>query len=156
MVANRIVKVEPSPPRRLLGVGLLLVVGFLLIVTGMASIQVTNPYSLIQIGVSLAVFWSAWRVYRATSSHIVLKGGCIISSDGTLIARVDKITRVDRSLFAFKPTNGLLLLLDEPMASAWQPGLWWRIGRRVGIGGCTPRSQAKQLAEVLEDRKAGD
>ena len=33
--------------------------------------------------------------------------------------------------------------------AAWQPGLWWRLGNRIGVGGMTPGSQAKAMAEII-------
>jgi hypothetical protein len=35
------------------------------------------------------------------------------------------------------------------MGFAWVPGLWWRIGKRVGVGGVTPSQPARYMAEVM-------
>lgn len=134
---------------------MLLVVGVLTMVTGANTLEADIALAMLQLAISLLAIWTAWRFYRATTQHLVLGTEAITSSDGSVVARIDNICRVDRSMFAFKPTNGLLLHLDEPMDNRWRPGLWWRMGRRVGIGGCTPRHQAKQLAEALEARQSG-
>ncbi len=31
----------------------------------------------------------------------------------------------------------------------WRPGLWWRVGRRIGVGGMTPASQTKFMSEII-------
>ena len=33
-----------------------------------------------------------------------------------------------------------------------EPGLWWRIGRRIGVGGVTPASQSKVMADLITAR----
>jgi len=62
---------------------------------------------------------------------------------------VADIERVDRGVFAFKPSNGFLVRTREPSARAWRPGLWWRFGRRIGVGGVTSANQTKAMSEIL-------
>ncbi|NBB81601.1 MAG: hypothetical protein GVY36_19530, partial [Verrucomicrobia bacterium] len=71
------------------------------------------------------------------------------STDGTVIARVEEIEHLDRGFFAFKPSNGFLMRLSTKKKARWEPGLWWCLGRRVGIGGVTPGSQSKAMAEII-------
>ena len=35
------------------------------------------------------------------------------------------------------------------MPAAWTPGIWWRLGRRIGVGGLTGEDAA--MAELLEE-----
>ena len=42
-----------------------------------------------------------------------------------------------------------MILLKTPGRRVWRPGLWWRLGRRVAIGGVTAASQTKPLADIL-------
>jgi hypothetical protein len=53
-------------------------------------------------------------------------------------------------MFDMKPSNGFALKLKKARTRRWQPGLWWAIGRRVGIGGVTPGSHSKTMAQMLE------
>jgi hypothetical protein len=65
---------------------------------------------------------------------------------------------VERGAFAFKPSNGFLVRLDKPLGRGWAPGLWWRLGRLLGVGGVTSASQSKAMAEILSlelARRAG-
>ena len=59
---------------------------------------------------------------------------------------------MDRGAFAFKPSNGFMLKLSRKGPFAWEPGIWWRIGRRVGVGGVTPGTPAKVMAEMIQER----
>ena len=42
-----------------------------------------------------------------------------------------------------------MLKTRTPGPRVWRPGIWWRIGRRVGIGGVMPGHQTKAMAEIL-------
>ena len=65
------------------------------------------------------------------------------------VAAWDDIARVERGAFALRPSNGFLLHLHAPGPRAWAPGLWWRLGRRLGVGGVTAAGQSKGMAEIL-------
>ena len=98
-----------------------------------------------------AAIWMADRMRRATASVIELTPTELRDGDGTVIARVAVIEALDRGVFAFKPSNGFLLrtAAGTQDGNVWRPGLWWRIGRRVGIGGMTPGSQTKFMSEII-------
>lgn len=68
---------------------------------------------------------------------------------GAAIAPLDNIDKVDRALFTFKPSNGFLVRLKTPGPRAWQPGMWWRVGTRVGVGGVTSGAATKIVADTL-------
>ncbi len=100
-------------------------------------------------GLGLFSLLIAWKMHTATSNSLILREDGLYSSDGTVVARLANIARVERGLFAFKPSNGFLILLNNPMSRAWHPGLWWRFGRRIGIGGVTPQAEGKVMAERI-------
>jgi hypothetical protein len=56
---------------------------------------------------------------------------------------------VDRGTFAFKPSNGFLLRTETRQPRLWQPGLYWRTGRRIGVGGITRAAESKALADLI-------
>jgi hypothetical protein len=68
-----------------------------------------------------------------------------------VIAALGDIQSMDRGFFAFKPSNGFLLKLRRGAGGprVWRPGLWWRMGGRIGIGGMTPGNQTKFMSDVL-------
>jgi hypothetical protein len=45
-----------------------------------------------------------------------------------------------------------MIRLKTPASRVWAPGLWWRFGKRVGVGGVTPAGQGKAMADVIAAR----
>ncbi|TMV08034.1 hypothetical protein FGK63_11345 [Ruegeria sediminis] len=140
--------VEASTPRRWLGVGMLATVGLLSIYVALATPPAPGwqVFLIVIGGLSL---WLAQRLHQATAHRIELTEQELRSSTGEVIARVSEVEAMDRGVFAFKPSNGFLVRTREPGQRAWAPGLWWRVGRRVGIGGVTPAAQTKFMSETL-------
>ncbi len=114
------------------------------------STSPTLPWRLFLLGVGGLSLWLADATRRATETSIVLTTDGLRSSDGEEIALLDQITAVKRGTFDLKPSNGFSVILKQPRTRRWQPGMWWAIGRRVGVGGVTPASQAKPMAMMLE------
>jgi hypothetical protein len=73
---------------------------------------------------------------------------------GRVLARIDEITTVDRGFFAFKPAAGFRLSLAERRPTVYAPGLWWRRGRMVMVGGVTSGAQSKAVADLISIRIA--
>ncbi|WP_300056086.1 hypothetical protein [uncultured Roseobacter sp.] len=140
--------VQASMGRRVLGIGMLGFLGVLVI-----YVAFLTPPSfgwrmfLIALGVTALLVADAMR--RSTGHVLELTRTELRERGGLMIAQVDNIIGIDRGAFAFKPSNGFLLRLDTPDARKWRPGLWWRVGRRVGVGGMTPGRQTKYMAEII-------
>lgn len=90
-----------------------------------------------------------WRLWLATQGALILTRGGLFTENGTEIAALWRIASVDRGAFAFKPSNGFVLHLRTSPGTAWAPGLWWRIGRRVGVGGVTASVEARAMADII-------
>ena len=142
--------VSASAGRRVLGLTALAGLGVLLIYVAFAS-PPTVLWQLFLIGIGVGALWVADAMRRATASCVELTANELRDGDGTVIARVVDIEALDRGFFAFKPSNGFLIKISANAKSSnhWRPGLWWRLGRRIGIGGMTPGSQTKYMSEVL-------
>jgi len=139
----------PSRPRRLLGAGLLVLLGLALLL-----LVATRPPDGLMRQIFLALFGvacllQARRGWRATANSLVLRRDGIFDLAGDEICALTNIQSVDRSMFAMKPSNGFLVRLHNPMPRRWAPGLFWRFGRRIGVGGSTPAAQGKQMADIL-------
>ncbi|KAJ02493.1 hypothetical protein PM02_13520 [Sulfitobacter mediterraneus] len=140
--------VQASSGRRFLGVVSLGILGVLLIYIAM----VRSPgweWQLFLVGIGAAALWMAQAMWRATASAVELTPLVLRDADGTVIAEVADIVGMDRGFFAFKPSNGFLLKVGSGSTRNWRPGLWWRFGRRIGIGGMTPGSQTKFMSEII-------
>ncbi len=141
-------RLDISQPRRWFGVGSLLLLGFLLTYVGTVY-PVPIQARVILAVVAVVVVWSAWRMWRETKGYLVFSDAGLVDDQGDILIAMDNIDRVDRSLFAFKPTNGFIVVSKVKQPLAWKPGLWWCIGHRLGIGGVTHAGQAKLLADVM-------
>ena len=103
---------------------------------------------LIALGVGALVL--GMRMHRSTSTVIELTRHELRDSTGMLIAPISDIANMDRGFFAFKPSNGFLLRTKSVQGPrVWRPGMWWRFGKQVGIGGVTPGSQTKFMSEMI-------
>ncbi len=141
--------VRASPGRRFLGIVSLSVLGFLLIYIAFVQPPSVLMWQVFLLVVGAIAIWGADMMRRATASCVVLTETRLSDADGTLIARVEDIASIDRGFFAFKPSNGFLVRLNNGEGRKWRPGLWWRIGNRVGVGGMTPGHQTKNMSEII-------
>lgn len=140
--------VQASAGRRLLGIGSLWILGALVVYVALAE-PPAFIWQVFLLGLGASAFWIAERMRRATLLRIELTRDVLRDSSGSLLAPVAEIESVDRGVFAFKPSNGFLIRTTNPGARTWRPGLWWRLGRRIGVGGMTPGSQTKYMADIL-------
>lgn len=143
-----VASVKASEARRYMGVGMLFAIGTLVIYVALAT-PPSTAWLVFLLVVGLGSLWLAVRMWQATQFKIELTEEELRCSDGNVIARVDDIENIDSGFFAFKPSNGFLIKTKTPASRIWQPGLWWRFGRRIGIGGVTPGSQSKAMSEIL-------
>lgn len=143
-----------SPIRRLFSTGVQAGLGVVLILTA-GQLPDPSPLALVTLlALGGAALWMAWNMYHATSRDVILTREAVTDSQGETIARLDDIRSVDSGFFAFKPSNGFLLRLSSKHSRRWVPGLWWRMGTRVGIGGATNGKAARDMADIIRLIKA--
>ncbi|WP_368487269.1 hypothetical protein [Celeribacter sp. HF31] len=152
--------VTPSPMRRVTAVGMLVVLGVLLLRVALGPEGLGAGWLVMLLAMAAGVFWVALRLWQATARRLVLTEEALVEEapDGTrgrVLCRLDEIARVERGTFAFKPSNGFVIRLNAPAARVWAPGLWWRFGKRIGVGGVTPAGQGKAMADVIAARIGG-
>ena len=139
---------RPSRIRKGFGIGALIMLGTVLIyvaLTAHGSVASTAALALAAAG----SYFVSWRMWKATLVGLELRRYGLHTTNGELVAAFDNVRQIERGMFAFKPSNGFLIVLREPMTRSWNPGLWWRLGRRVGVGGVTPRAEGKVMAETM-------
>jgi len=144
-----IARVSATPARRVIGVGTLAALGALLLWLLVAEPPAEIYWQAVLLLLGVAALWMAQQMWRATGRALILTEAGLSDSSGTVLARVEEIARVDRSMFAMKPSNGFLIQLNEKQPRAWQPGLWWRMGKRVAVGGVTAGRDTKPMADAL-------
>ncbi|MEM8659146.1 MAG: hypothetical protein AAGF22_13705 [Pseudomonadota bacterium] len=139
-----------SPPRRYFATGVQAGLGILLILVA-GQLPSPTPFGILALlafgGMAL---WAAYAMFQATTRSVVLTREALTDSEGEVIATLDQIQSVDSGFFAFKPSNGFLLRLKERGPRRWVPGVWWRMGTRVGIGGATNGKAARDMANIIQ------
>jgi len=148
-----LMRLKPSPIRRVVGVVMLAGFG---VMAAMAGFEMPATRLAWRIALPLAglfLLWLSWRTWTTTARGLELTPEVLRESDGgRVLATVDQIESVDNSAIAlFKPAGGFVILLRTPAPRVWAPGLWWRLGRRVGVGGTTARVEAKAMASALSE-----
>lgn len=145
---NVICRMAPSPARRLFALFVLYALaGIVLWLT--LTLATGLVWQLPLLAFAGGTLWIAEKMRRATRLWLDVTEMEVRDASGAVLARIDEIENVERGLFAFKPANGFLLVLKERQPRHWAPGLWWRSGRRVGVGGVTSRSEARMMAEQI-------
>lgn len=142
-------RITPSAPRRVLATAALGVLGAMLIVVAASNPPTDIAWRLFLIAVGAGSLWLSWRLWRATGVVLELTREELREAGGRVLTRIDNIASVDRGFFAFKPAAGFRLSLIERGPTVYAPGLWWRRGRMVMVGGVTARAQTKSVADLI-------
>lgn len=102
--------------------------------------------------ISAAGVFLGLRFWKSSATRLELTPTELRESGGRRLVLVDDIVAVDRGVFGvIKPTNGFVLVTRGKMAAAALPGIWWRLGNRIGVGGLTGAGEGKAMAELLEE-----
>ena len=143
-----LMEIGAAPARRGAAVGAVYLAGGLLVWLGATSGAVV----VVALGAGGLVVAEILR--RSSRVWISLTEEGLFDSRGVKIATWDEIAGIERGSFALKPSNGFGLRLRERAPRAWVPGIWWRIGRRVGVGGVLPPRPTRFMAEDMALRLA--
>ncbi|SFJ99999.1 hypothetical protein SAMN05444421_10162 [Celeribacter marinus] len=146
----------PSPIRRWFSTAMMLCLGALLVYVALTTGTMVLFWKLVLAVFGFASLFSAMRVWNATATHLVLTQDALEEAEGRVLCRIDDIEKVERGAFALKPSNGFVVVLKSKTQLTWAPGLWWRFGRRVGVGGVTPAGETKAMADILASRLLSD
>ena len=143
-----LITVTPALARRILGAGAAAGLGILLVWLGF-SVPNALGMQLFQLGLGGVALAFAVYLWRVSATALELTTLELRERAGRVLTPVSEITKVERGMFAFKPSNGLLVVTRHKSQSAYVPGIWWRIGRWIGIGGLTNAGQSKAMGDVL-------
>lgn len=148
-------KVSASPLRRTIGVGMLWFLGGLLIYVALTR-PPTAGWQMFLVFMGVCALWLGYVMMRATTLVLHLTEYDLRDSAGTVLARIADVEKIDSGAFALKPSNGFTLILKQPQTRCWRPGLWWRLGRRVAVGGVTAGAQTRPMADMIALLMAGE
>ncbi len=149
MADEVLASVRASPPRRGSGVFVLGSLGVMLIYLAFASPPAGLGFQLMLIVFGIGALMMTAKMWQATQLAMELTLEELRLSDGTVLTPTDSIVNIDRGMFAFKPSHGFTLKLAGKTPAGWHPGMWWRFGKRLGVGGVTPGAQTKIMADVI-------
>lgn len=144
-----------SALRRWAGLVVVFGLGALLLYVAMARPPAALGWRVFLLGLGVITLMLGEGMRRATALSLHLSAEALTDSAGRVLARIDEIRGIERGMFALKPSNGFTIKLKAPGPRAWAPGVWWRLGRRLGVGGVTSAAEAKAMAEVLTALLAG-
>ena len=143
-----IASVTATGLRRVIATMILGLLGLLLI-----SVMLGRPITLVTVvtlgGFGVIALGMSYLVWQSTGGSVYLTETDVRDSDGRILATLDNIEKVERGVFAIKPSNGFVLVTKTPQGRMWAPGLYWRLGRRVGVGGVVPAGATKFMAEQI-------
>ncbi|MBN2905728.1 MAG: hypothetical protein JXJ18_03355 [Rhodobacteraceae bacterium] len=148
-MSEDIATLRVSMMRRLTGLAVMFLLGGLLLYIAMARPPAELGWRVFLLALGGVTLTLAEAMRRATARTLHLTEEGLFDSDGQVLARIEDIREIERGLFALKPSNGFTLKLKSAAPRAWAPGVWWRLGRRLGVGGVTSAAQAKAMAEIM-------
>ena len=142
-------QITPNGARRVVAVGMTGLLGSLLLLIAGLRPPADLGWLLFLLLFGGGCLWLAWRMWTSSARIIELTRTELREAGGRVLCRIDNVARVDRGIFAFKPASGFLIRLKTPVGHVIAPGLWWRIGRTLAVGGVTARREAKEVADLI-------
>ncbi len=148
-----IARLYPSAARRGFAAIVLVALGAALLWVGLVQPPAEFGWRLFLLGGGGWSLASAYWLWQATAVGIELTDTQLREEGGgRVLANLADVRRISRGALALKPSNGFLLTMATPGPGVWAPGLWWRVGRRVGVGGVTARHETRFMAEAIAER----
>lgn len=115
-----------------------------------ARASATDPLvALINLPAALGLGWFAWAMASAKASSLTFDGETLTDNAGVAVCHIDEVDRIERGFAMFKPSGGFAILLKAEKPRGWSPGLWWRWGKRIGVGGATYGRAARNMADSM-------
>lgn len=143
-----IIAIQAAPARRIFGAASLGLLGLILVYLGF-TLQGAFVGRVFLLAIGAFALWATTLLWAASSQALELTDDELRESSGAVLVKVDQIDRVERGTFAFKPSNGFMIILKDRHSRSWRPGVWWRFGKRIGVGGVLNAGQNKAMAEIL-------
>lgn len=144
-----IAEIKASPLRRYVSVGVMFLAGALLVYAGTVGAEGSLLWKVTLVGLGIVILLFAERFRVSTSLSVFLTEAGLHDSTGRVLCGLDDILTLDKSAFSLKPNDGFLIKLKSPPGRAYVPGMWWRFGRFLGVGGVTQKNHTKFVADYL-------
>lgn len=113
---------------------------------------IDNGEGLLAILIALAGIYAALRFWQSTATGLELTPTELRQVNGRRLVMMADIVSVERTAFGIvKPTNGFVIVTRDKSAPAFLPGIWWRLGKLIGVGGLTGAGESKAMAELMQE-----
>ena len=146
-----LIGLRASAGRRLIGIGALFLLCMIPLWHGYDNYSETGKGLTLNL-LGLTGLFGALRIWQSSRTELELTPSELRETDGRQVVRVADIVKVDREAFGvLKPTNGFVIITRKSMPLVVSPGIWWRFGKRIGVGGLTGAGEGKAMAELLQD-----
>ena len=159
LMSDIILKIQPNLGRRIFSILVLCICAVVIMNNAFSNTMHSMVLKLTLFGLGVAFLWQAQASFRFANAALILKHDGLYDDQDNLICSLSNIALVDRGWFSLKPSNGFLLRLHEPQSRKWLPGLYWRFGRRLGVGGALSPVQTKEMSDklilLMQEKKLG-
>jgi|SRR5690606_5367551 len=148
-MAAQTVTIRPSRARL---TAILVALGGLSVILALLAAAVPPGRASLRVALGLAALLAAGATiafWRGRNAALTIGADGIRDEGGRMIAPLDQVAGVDRGVFAMKPASGFVVRLTVAPGSRWVPGLWWRAGRLLGVGGLAPLAATRAAADLL-------
>lgn len=144
-----IVKIQPSFGRRIFGIAILCLAALIMLNYAFGDKAQSIVLRVFLLLFAVVFLWHAQTNLRFADAALILKRDGLFDNHGELICNLSNINRIDRGWISFKPSNGLLIRMHRPMPLKWVPGLYWRFGKNLGVGGMVSPVLTKEMSDKL-------
>ncbi len=141
-------RLDVAPARRVIALVFMMLLSVILIYTAINSPLGFGVRGFL-LAIGVVTLLGARALARGTKASVDLREDGIYLSTGEELAHIDNIDRVEPGMFAMKPSGGISVKLKTAPGFAFVPGMYWRVGRTLGIGGVTIRGAAKAMSDGL-------
>ena len=94
-------------------------------------------------------FWFKNFLKKYSKVGFLINEQGLFNLDKSPICKMHEIDRVDASPYTFKSANGFIIILKTKNSFESVPGLYWKLGKRISIGGLVSKNESKFLAGLL-------
>lgn len=144
-------RITPQPVRRGLATGFVGVLGMLLLYLAVTFPPVDWYFLALLVGMGAGALYLSYQMWEATAETLELTPRELREANGRVLCQIENVAGVDRGFFAFKPASGFIIRLKAPMTpGVYAPGLWWRFGRTLMVGGATAGRESKSVADLIK------
>ena len=95
------------------------------------------------------VLWFRRFLKRFSKVGFLINQSGLFNLDGSIICEIGDIEKIDVSPYTFKSANGFIVILKTKTSFKSIPGLYWRLGKRLSIGGLVSKTESKFLSQAL-------